>query len=107
MAAGTRQQLLMPSILSSVAVAVVVAGLLASLSSRAAEPRACLVVGVSDGDTITARCGDPGAFEQIRVRVAGIDAPEKGQAFGQRAKEAMSALVFGKPARLDCYKTDR
>jgi endonuclease YncB( thermonuclease family) len=39
--------------------------------------------------------------------LAGIDAPEKGQPFGQRAKQAMSDLVFGKPARLDCYKTDR
>lgn len=65
------------------------------------------MVGVSDGDTITARCGEPGAYEQVRVRVAGIDAPEKAQPFGQRATEVMSALVYGKPARLDCHKTDR
>jgi endonuclease YncB( thermonuclease family) len=67
--------------------------LLASLPAHAAEPRTCLVVGVSDGETITARCGEPGAYEQLRVRLAGIDAPEKGQPFGQRAKEAMSSLV--------------
>lgn len=81
--------------------------LLASLNVYAAEPHTCVVVGVSDGDTITARCGSPGSYEQIRVRLAAIDAPEKGQSFGQRAKQAMSALVFGKAARLDCYKTDR
>jgi Staphylococcal nuclease homologue len=32
----------------------------------------------------------------LRVRVAWIDAPERSQAFGQRAKQAMSSLVFGK-----------
>lgn len=67
----------------------------------------CLVVVVSDGDTIKARCGEPGAYEQIKVRVAGIDAPEKKQAFGQRAKEAMSDLVFNRMVELECGKTDR
>lgn len=86
---------------------VLAALLLTGVTTHAAEPRTCLVVGVSDGDTITARCGEPGAYEQIRVRLAGIDAPEKAQPFGQRAKLTMSDLVFGKPARLDCYKTDR
>jgi endonuclease YncB( thermonuclease family) len=96
----------MRSILTS-AVLAFGAVLLASLTAHAAEPRTCLVVGVSDGDTITVRCGDPGSYEQLRVRLAGIDAPEKGQAFGQRAKETMSDLVFGKSARLECIKTDR
>lgn len=77
------------------------------LPAHAAEPRTCLVVGVSDGDTITARCGEPGAYEQMRVRVAGIGAPEKGQPFGARAKDAMSDLVNEKLARLECHKTDR
>lgn len=33
--------------------------------------------------------------------------PEKGQAFGQRAKQAMSALVFGKDVELRYHATDR
>lgn len=30
----------------------------------------CLIVGVADGDTLTARCGEPGAYSQERVRLA-------------------------------------
>lgn len=40
------------------------------------------VVGISDGDTLTLLSGR----EQIKVRLVEIDAPEKGQAFGNRAK---------------------
>ncbi|MDN4591243.1 nuclease [Xenophilus aerolatus] len=67
----------------------------------------CLTVGVSDGDTIKARCGDPGAYEEVKVRIGGIDAPEKRQPFGQRAKEAMSDLVYMKSVKLECSKLDR
>lgn len=67
----------------------------------------CLVVAISDGDTLTARCGKPDSYEQIKVRLASIDAPEKKQAFGQKSKEALSNLVFNKWANLDCPKTDR
>src|SRR5215831_13774790 len=62
------------------------------------------VVGVSDGDTITVL---DAAKMQHRVRLAGIDAPEKAQAFGERSKQNLSALVFGKDVRADCYKRDR
>lgn len=67
----------------------------------------CLVVGVSDGDTITARCGESGAYEQIKVRMQGIDAPERKQPYGARSKEALSDLVFQRLAELRCGKTDR
>ncbi len=50
------------------------------------------VVAVMDGDTITVLLGR----EQRRVRLAGVDAPEKGQAFGQRSKQALSQMVFGR-----------
>ena len=61
-------------------------------------------VGVSDGDTIKVLTD---AKQQIRVRIAFIDAPEKGQAFGRRAKEAMSELVFGKDVELRPHTIDR
>ena len=50
------------------------------------------VVGISDGDTISAL--HDGRAEKIRLN--GIDCPEKRQAFGQRAKEFTSKLVFGR-----------
>jgi endonuclease YncB( thermonuclease family) len=68
---------------------------------------ACLVVGVSDGDTLTARCSAASGFQKIKVRLAEIDAPEKGQAFGQRAKLSLSALCFGARATITPEKRDR
>lgn len=67
----------------------------------------CLVVGVTDGDTITARCGDPGAYEQVTVRIQGIDAPERAQPYGHRARQALSEMVFQQWVDLRCSKSDR
>lgn len=64
----------------------------------------CLVVGVSDGDTITVRCGDQ---PQQRIRLMEIDAPEKAQPYGQRAKQALSALVYGKQIDVAASGSDR
>jgi endonuclease YncB( thermonuclease family) len=54
-------------------------------------------VGVMDGDTIRVLTADQ---QQFRIRLAWIDAPEKGQAFSSKAKQAMSELVFDKEAEL-------
>lgn len=87
---------------------VLVAAVLACAAIHAcAQDRACLVVGVSDGDTLTARCGEPGNYQQVKVRLSGIDAPEKRQAYGERAHQALARLTFQRWARLDCRKTDR
>ena len=51
------------------------------------------VVGVSDGDTITVMHNGKGE----RIRLHGIDCPEKRQAFGKRAKQFTSNLVFSLP----------
>ena len=57
----------------------------------------CLVVAVTDGDTIRVRCMDSG---QIRVRLVGIDAPERGQAFGSRSRQALNSLCYRKRAEI-------
>ncbi|MDD3884018.1 MAG: thermonuclease family protein [Gallionella sp.] len=64
----------------------------------------CLVVGVSDGDTLTALCQN---HQQVRVRLAEIDAPEKDQPFGQRSKQSLSEICFMKTADLQVQATDR
>jgi micrococcal nuclease len=61
-------------------------------------------VAVTDGDTVRVLTASQ---QQIRVRLAFIDAPEKGQAFGQRAKQAMSELVFGKDVERESHTIDR
>ena len=60
----------------------------------------CLVIAISDGDTLTVRCCTPGAWRPQRVRVVGIDAPESRQAFGQRARQNLARLCFRQQARL-------
>ena len=61
------------------------------------------VVAISDGDTLTVLVEK----RQVKVRINGIDAPEKRQAFGERSKQNLSAMAFKKDARLECHKTDR
>ena len=62
------------------------------------------VVGVADGDTVTVLVNE---HDQYRIRISGIDAPEKKQAFGQKAKAKMSELVFGKDVVVAWSKKDR
>ena len=61
------------------------------------------VVGIQDGDTVTVLDGT----KQHRIRIAGIDAPEKAQPFGESAKEHLARLAFGKQADVRCNKRDR
>lgn len=62
------------------------------------------VVGVSDGDTLTILDADN---VQFKIRLAAIDAPEKAQAFGQRGKEQLSDICYGKQASVTVVDTDR
>ncbi len=62
------------------------------------------VVSVADGDTITVL---DATKTQHKIRLAGIDAPEKAQAFGQRSKESLSDLVFNQVVTVETTKRDR
>ena len=67
-------------------------------------PRSVAKFGVSDGDTVTALCQ---GREQVKVRLAEIDAPEKDQPFGAKSKQSLSDLCFGKQARIASQGRDR
>jgi endonuclease YncB( thermonuclease family) len=43
------------------------------------------------------------AKNQRKIRFSGIDAPEKGQPFGERSKQRLSALVFQKRIEARCH----
>ncbi len=59
------------------------------------------VVGVADGDTLTVLREKA----QIRIRLHGVDAPERGQPFGTRARQFTAELAFGQVVRIE--PTDR
>lgn len=61
------------------------------------------VVSVLDGDTIEVLHSN----RAERIRLNGIDCPEKGQAYGKKAKQATSAFVFGKDVRLQTFGKDK
>ena len=61
------------------------------------------VVSVYDGDTITVLSGNT----QHKIRLEGIDTPESKQPFGNKAKQAMSEMVFGKQVKVVWKKKDR
>jgi micrococcal nuclease len=62
------------------------------------------VVGISDGDTITVLTEQK---TQVKIRLHGIDAPESGQPFGSKAKQAASDLAFGKTVTIKERDKDR
>ncbi len=62
------------------------------------------VVAVTDGDTI--KVLDAGKVQHV-VRLSGIDAPERTMPFGQRSKQNLSNLVYGKWVEVQGKKSDR
>jgi len=62
------------------------------------------VVGVSDGDTITVLDADK---TEHKVRLMGIDAPEKSQDFGNQSKQALSNYIYQREVTVDYKKKDK
>lgn len=62
------------------------------------------VVAVTDGDTVKVLVN---GHDLYKIRLSGIDAPEKKQPFGQKAKTMMSDMVFGKDVVVEWNKKDR
>ena len=62
------------------------------------------VVGVQDGDTITVL---DSSNANHRIRLLGIDAPEKGQPFGSRSGENLSEAIFNRVVTIEWSKHDR
>jgi micrococcal nuclease len=77
--------------------------LLASFIAHAATLQG-KVVHIADGDTLTILTN---ANEQVKIRLAGIDTPEKAQPFGKKAKQALAALTFQKQASVEVETKDR
>jgi micrococcal nuclease len=61
------------------------------------------VVRIADGDTLTVLVDR----QQVRVRLSAIDAPEKGQDFSQRSRQALADLVFDKDVKIVTHGKDR
>lgn len=61
-------------------------------------------MGVADGDTITVL---DSTNTQHKIRLSGIDAPEKSQPFGNRSNQSLSDLVFSKTVTVDTDKRDK
>lgn len=62
------------------------------------------VVGVTDGDTITVL---DSTNTQHKIRLGGIDAPEKKQDFGNVSKKSLSDMVYNKEVEVEWNKEDR
>lgn len=61
------------------------------------------VIKVNDGDTLMLRIADR---RPVKVRLAGIDAPEYSQPYGRAARRALSALISGRTVHVTVYSRD-
>lgn len=73
------------------------------LGAAHAESLTGKVIKVADGDTITILSGGVAH----RVRLSGVDAPEKGQQFGEVARKSLAKLIAGREVVVESHKADR
>ena len=77
--------------------------LLFTLSAQA-ETLEGKVIKIADGDTLTLLTP---SNQQVKIRLAGVDTPERKQPFGNKAKQALSNLAFQKQALVEIAAKDR
>lgn len=82
---------------------LLLAGLLFAAPPKVIDEFSGKVIGVSDGDTIKVLVDK----ETIKVRLEGIDAPESGQSYGKKSKDALSEMVAGKNVTVKKTGTDK
>jgi len=82
---------------------IFVALALASVAVHSEEMRGH-VVAIADGDTLTLLVG---GREQVKIRLAEIDTPEKRQPYGNKARQALAALAFKKETTVMWSERDR
>jgi endonuclease YncB( thermonuclease family) len=85
------------------ALSVCLAALLIPLPSFASDQLSGKVVGITDGDTLTVLVDR----KPVKVRLAEIDTPERGQPWASKAKQALSTKVYGQVVRVEVSDTDR
>ena len=78
--------------------------LIACVVAAHADQLAGRVVKVADGDTITIL---DTSNTQHKIRLSGIDAPERKQTFGDRSRQALADAVAGREVVIDWNKRDR
>jgi endonuclease YncB( thermonuclease family) len=84
---------------------VPLAALLLSVAGAAmAETVEGRVIGITDGDTFTVLTPD---LRQVKVRVAEIDAPERGQPYATRSRQQLADLLFHKDVTVHVQVVDR
>lgn len=72
-------------------------------STSNAEQLSGKVIGITDGDSITMLVDR----KPVKIRLAEIDAPELGQAYGKRSKQVLSDLIFGKYVTAEVEERDK
>lgn len=83
---------------------VVLLGLLCGAGVLAQAPLVGKVVSVADGDTLTVLVQ---GNRQVKVRLAQVDAPERGQPHGTRSRQALAELAFQATVTVQVKEIDR
>ena len=76
----------------------------AQAAERATQTMTGTVIGITDGDTLTLLDEQNAEY---KIRLDGIDAPEKNQPFGTKSKESLSELVMGQAVAVEWKSKDR